>query len=213
MIQPIFENLSDRDFAEAISEFIGPDYSVVSDSDSTGEFPSEPGRITAVLAAYLEPVPGHKVVNTAYVNMNPEMVPDNRVAWVYNKRVADLVKAARRLNPIKKMVQSSYIEIMQEADRRLLVAHVVGKLAASGEIFDGVVYPKQVQKVLPFQLRELVLIGMEDAKNRDVKLTEEQQRRFQMALTQSPEMQHTAAVAAATFLPTPKQFRDRFASQ
>lgn len=212
MIHPAFEPLRkiDEYAAESFSEMASPDYTAVTKGETGSRFPTEPTHFGMVFASYLKPKNDAFEVKRQYLVMNPDLIPAIKLGSMYTNLAGEVVRLSRSAFANDNLVQNRYIEMVLADNRRLLVAYAAGKVARTGKLTDAIVYPKKVMRELPLEFREIAESVVLEAEATGREISGEDREKMEILLAQQAAAKTLGLLAAATFLPTARQFLDRY---
>jgi hypothetical protein len=205
-VHSAFEVIPDKAVAEVFSEALTSDYTAYGDGPAEAGFPPEPAHIVSIFGAYLTPSSSNNIARRIAL-----LDPDSdraMLAELYRHRVSGIIMTEPLLpSTLDSELHEKYKELVIANQRRLLVAHMVGKLARTGELMDALVYPKIIKEQMPLYLRQIALdisadLGLQGS------LNQRQQNALRMFTTQAPIVQENIGVQATRgFLISPEHFK------
>ncbi len=224
MAHPIFSNVPDSTTAEAFSEVFSPGYTYLFEGPRNtphgAQFPLEPTYFSSIMAAYLRDDGQGLGIKRQFADLNPGSVDPEELAGLYERRIGKLQLAIPELLEAVAMMpalsgnglEHYYIEATQKENKKLLAAHLVGRVASTDKLVDALAYPKVISIELPLQMRDLavsvfgigtgVRIQLEDKR-----LMDGDEERLGRLLRQEEVVKNIGAMAASSLLPSVSMFR------
>lgn len=171
MIRPPFDKVPDPSAAEALSEMLEPgmckfmlgeSYPVAPGQENTG-FPPEPAELLCVSSgAYLRTVLG---IQKRFAQLSPDLPTRGQILGLYRdgvhkrqEQVSLLVRTFGEISGLRneRAFQDLALDIAKETGNRLVAAHVIARLASTGNLIDALVIPTAMAEGVHMTLRNHV---------------------------------------------------------
>jgi hypothetical protein len=163
---PYCRFIPDPVLAEAFEDLFLPDYTfrtfrpdkdVVSLALDDSTFPPEPMEIANLVGAYLEDTPLGRIDRRKQAIFPEIDVNPDKIIELYSSQLSVLQEAAPAADNLFAEhggIKQFYLDILEQEGKKLISAHIVGRIETTQEVFGALAYPKAVYENIPVGVRE-----------------------------------------------------------